>query len=187
MKIIGKCKTFSFISFLFLVVIGTLWHYAYRLTGNNSVIAAITPVNESVWEHLKILLFPALILSAAEFFIYGRNTDKFLAAKGIAILVGMCFIVTAFYTYSGICGGHFLLGDIAIFVISAAISSFLTCYLICNDTFKPSETLSAVVLTIITVFVILFIYFTYTPPHNELFRDPISEDFGITTEYKNKP
>ena len=38
-------------------LLGTLLHFTYRWSGRNPLIA---PVNESVWEHMKLLFFPML-------------------------------------------------------------------------------------------------------------------------------
>ena len=47
--------------FAFVSIVGTLWHFIYRWTGNNRLVALVCPVNESPWEHLKLLWFPFLL------------------------------------------------------------------------------------------------------------------------------
>ena len=39
-------------------ILGTLLHFTYRWSGRNPLIGLIAPVNESVWEHMKLLFFP---------------------------------------------------------------------------------------------------------------------------------
>lgn len=136
-------------------------------------------MNESVWEHLKLLLFPTLIFSVVEYFVYGREVENFFAARIYAVLIGMAAIVFLYYTYSGIIGQHFLAADIAIFVISAAITYSLSCKLMKSGRLFASNNSSIIAICIIAAVIIFFIYFTFNPPMLELFRDPISEDFGI--------
>ena len=38
--------------------LGTLNHFLYFLSGQSPIVALFCPVNESVWEHLKLLYFP---------------------------------------------------------------------------------------------------------------------------------
>jgi hypothetical protein len=152
MKFFGKCRAYSFIGFLVLVLFGSVWHFAYELSGNNGVIAAFAPVNESVWEHLKIVLFPSMILSVFEFMLYGKRSKSFISAKCLSNLLAMLFTVTAYYTYTGIIGDHYFLADVSIFIIASAIIEFLTCYLISNDRFKGSDNMAATLLTVLTAF-----------------------------------
>ena len=155
------------------------------MSGGNTFIGAFTPVNESVWEHLKLLLFPTLLFSVAEYFVYGREVGNFFAVRIYAVLIGMASIVLLYYTYSGILGQHFLAADIAIFVISAAITYLLSCKLMKNGQLLASNNSSIIAICIIAAVIIFFIYFTFNPPMSELFRDPVSEDFGIVMSISN--
>ena len=54
---------------LFLTLIfGNLLHFVYDWSGQNSVVAAFAAVNESTWEHMKLLFFPMLALVLFLFF-----------------------------------------------------------------------------------------------------------------------
>ena len=37
---------------------GTLFHFGFRLSGELFFVGLLAPVNESVWEHFKLLLWP---------------------------------------------------------------------------------------------------------------------------------
>ena len=55
---------YSKITFCILtLILGTLLHFLYEWTGYNYLVGFISPVNESTWEHLKLLFFPVLFLS----------------------------------------------------------------------------------------------------------------------------
>ena len=41
------------IGFVFVSVIGTLAHFVFEWSGNNTVVGLFCPINESPWEHLK--------------------------------------------------------------------------------------------------------------------------------------
>lgn len=172
----------SFIGFLFTVIAGGLLHFAFAASGGNTLIGAFTPVNESVWEHLKLLLFPAAAFSIIEFIIYGRSRPAFFAAKSLSIMIGLAAIVTLFYTYTGIAGRNYLAADIAVFITSAALTYYLSCVLMrCPRLY--TERASIIGISLIAVIIILFIYFTFNPPVNGLFRDPVTDDFGIPDKF----
>ena len=60
-KLSGK---YIFISgFLFTSVLGTLSHFFYEWSGDSTFIGLVCPISESAWEHMKLLFFPALLLS----------------------------------------------------------------------------------------------------------------------------
>ena len=56
----------TIIGVIFVSAAGTLLHFVYSWTGNNSIIGLFAPVNESTWEHMKLLYFPMLLFCAAE-------------------------------------------------------------------------------------------------------------------------
>lgn len=62
---IGDCmrnKTgLQWCGFAFVSIVGTLWHFIYQWTGDNRLVALVCPVNESPWEHIKLLWFPFLL------------------------------------------------------------------------------------------------------------------------------
>ena len=39
---------------VFTVIIGTMLHFTFELSGNQPVVGVFSAVNESVWEHLKL-------------------------------------------------------------------------------------------------------------------------------------
>ena len=44
--------------FLFTGALGVLLHFLYEWSGGNTLAAAFSAVNESTWEHMKLLFFP---------------------------------------------------------------------------------------------------------------------------------
>lgn len=52
-----KIKKYQIISSIFVCILGTLLHFTYKVFGENSFVASFSAVNESVWEHLKLLYF----------------------------------------------------------------------------------------------------------------------------------
>lgn len=94
---------YRILQFFIISILGVLLHFTYEWSGNNSAVGIVSAVNESVWEHLKLLFFPMLALTLWEL-AGGKHPSDFIQARTIGILGGMIFIVTAFYTFWGVSG-----------------------------------------------------------------------------------
>lgn len=155
---------------LFTLILGTLLHFCYDWSGHNPFAALFLPINESVWEHLKMLFFPALIYTLFEVFVLSKTSARFLSARTLGMVLGMFFIVSSFYTCTGITGKHSLAMDILIFIL-AVLAAFLLSRCLevhCPAVCLPSWLSSAILLLI----VLCFFIFTTRPPALPLFQDP---------------
>lgn len=162
----------SIIGFFAVSILGTVNHYLYEWSGNNSFIGTFTPVNESVWEHLKLLFFPYLIFCIIEFIVYGKHIKGFLFSRLTGILYGLIFMPVAFYAYTSIIGKSILSLDILIFIISVALSFYISFNRIKNN----KDTRYNMNIPAIIIFIgiaTLFIGFTFCPPQTEIFRSPV--------------
>ena len=168
-KMILKFQIFSAI---FTMILGTILHFTFEWSGNNHFVAAFSAVNESTWEHLKLLFFPMLLTTIIGYFYIGKNTSSFLCSKLIGILTAISFTVTFFYTYTGILGTNFAFIDISIFFIAVLLGEYITYKFLLSD-FSCNKNIS------IFLLLICFILFTYITPKIGLFKDPITNNFGI--------
>ncbi|MCK9497638.1 MAG: DUF6512 family protein [Candidatus Colwellbacteria bacterium] len=162
--------------FFFVVLVGSALHFAFAASGNNLAVALIAPVNESVWEHLKLFFFPFLLFALIEYRFIGRPIKNFWFTKGSLSLLGPLFIVAMFYTYSSLLGGNFLVADIGIFVISAGISAKIGYNIMTHKMVQKRS--REVAIGIIVFMAIAFTIFTFRPPENELFADPLTGGYG---------
>lgn len=160
------------------IVLGTVLHFLYKWTGENIILASFSAVNESVWEHLKLVFYPMLILGIVEYFFVKDITNNYIEAKTIGIFFSICFIVISFFTYTGILGTNFLFLDILIFILSILLGEYLSYKFMKrqNESNKNTKILAS---TIIIFLLLCFITFTYTTPEVNLFRDPITGIYGI--------
>lgn len=158
-------------------IFGALLHFGYRWSGKKLLVGLFSPINESTWEHLKMLFFPSCLFGILEYCAVGKNIVNFLAAKSVSILAGMSVIVICFYTYTGILGTHWLAADILTFLLGVTCSSYLFLHLVHYKFFAPKAPLGAIAL--LAVLCACFFIFTVSPPHIGLFRDPATGDYGI--------
>ena len=164
-----KLKNFI-LGFLIIGALGTLGHFAYALSGKNTVLGYFTPVNESTWEHLKLLFFPTLIFSVFEYFLMKEKPNNYLPSITIALMIGLISIVTIFYTYSGVLGFKIEWFNIAIYYISLLIMLIVkTALLSLKFESKAANWFS---LLWIFVMALMFIFFTYNPLDLGIFKEP---------------
>ena len=153
---------FIIFSGIFVMILGTLLHFTYEWSGNNQFIASFSAVNESTWEHLKLLFFPMLLTTIIGFFYLEKSCPNYWCARLFGILTAILFTIVFFYTYTGIIGTNFAFVDISIFFFAVILG----------------ELVSYTIFLIIALF-ICFITFTYFTPEIGLFRDPVTGLFGI--------
>lgn len=163
--------------FVFTGIAGTLLHFLYEWTGENRIAALFSGVNESTWEHMKLLFFPLLIFAIIESRYIGKEYNNFWCVKLIGILLGLSVIPVLYYTYTGIFGKNADWFNITIFFIATAVSYIAERGLLKKEkNFCPFETLAKIILLLIAV---LFFVFTFAPPQIPLFKDPITKLYGI--------
>ena len=92
---------FLIFSVIIISFIGTLSHFLYDISNHNKVIGLFSAVNESTWEHVKIALTPTLLWGLLDGFIYGSNSNYFLA-KFISLLIIIILTPTLYYGHKAI-------------------------------------------------------------------------------------
>ena len=166
-----KLKKWHIVGVIFTLILGTLLHFTYEWSNENPIIALLSPVNESTWEHLKLLFTPMLLFGILEYFAYGNKFPNFVLIRALSILVGMSTIIITFYTYVGIIGQHFLWADIATFVLGVLAAYWFSFKNLQTENFASTNSRKIGYLIII-VLIICFILFTFRPPNIGLFLDP---------------
>lgn len=162
----------NFLAFLIIGVSGVLLHFLYDWTNENAVVGIVSAVNESTWEHLKLLFVPAIIYSAFEYFLSSKNIRNFWPAVTLGILSAMLTITTVFYTYSGILGFNVDFINIIIYFIGVTVFINTKNKIIRKEIFnrKNAVIISLVILGILTI---LFIVWSFIPPSLGIFTPPI--------------
>ena len=166
---------FQIFSAIFASFAGTLLHFTYDWSNNNFIVGAFSAVNESTWEHLKLLFFPVLITTIIGYFYMGKEQPNLLCAKLAAIISGILFIIIFFYTYRGVIGTNIDFLNILSFFIAVILGECVTYKRLFSE--KSCNKILAV--TILALFFICFVIFTYITPRIGLFKDPVTNEYGI--------
>ena len=155
---------------------GTLLHFLYDWLGKSVWIAPFSGVNESTWEHMKLLFWPMFIYAILQSLFWGDRKD-FWCVKLRGILLGQVLIPVLFYTYNGAIGKSPDWLNIAIFFLSAALAYIYETRQFQSGSYHcPFPGLAAALLVAIGV---LFVFFTFHAPELAIFIDPLTGASGI--------
>lgn len=165
-------KKCTVIAFLLIGAVGTLLHFVYEWSGENPFVGVFGAVNESVWEHQKLLFFPALVYSVIEYFLCGRRVENYPAAAAIGIFAGIASILVLFYTYSGILGYSLPAVDITLFFVGVLVFLLVRNGIIRSGRLS-SPAAAIALLSAIALLLLLFVLWTFMPPRISLFRPAV--------------
>jgi len=161
---------------VFIVLVGSALHFTFELSGSNPLVGVFSAVNESVWEHLKLSFWPALLYAVTEYRYLRRKTGSFFPAKTVGIYLMPLVIVSSFYLYRAFIEENLVL-DILIFILAVTIGQLASYKLmIWKGASKIYTVISIIALILLAS---LFINFTFHPPQLPIFQDPITRGYGI--------
>lgn len=154
---------------------GTLLHFLYEWTGGAAWAAPFSAVNESTWEHMKLLFFPMFIYAILQSFFFKGRRD-FWCIKLRGTLLGLALIPVLFYTYNGVIGTSPDWINIAFFFVSLAAAYIYETKLFNADNARCAmPKLSFIALVMIAA---LFVIFTFATPEIGIFKDPLTGTYG---------
>ena len=153
---------------------GTILHFLYDWTGECILIAPFSGVNESTWEHMKLLFWPLFLFALIQR-LYYKEQKNYWCVKLAEILLGLVLIPVLFYTYNGVFGKSPDWINIAIFYITALLVFLFEWWAFKKN--WPQCKHPRLSLVAICLIGMLFVVFTFAPPQIPLFQDPLT---GIT-------
>jgi hypothetical protein len=164
---------------VFILLLGAVLHFAFEWSGEWRPLAVIAAVNESVWEHLKLGFWPALLYSAIEYRFLRGISNNFIVARTTAAIVIPAAIVALFYAYTAVVE-DMLVADILIFVVAVVLGQVAS-YGVLRSRLLPRglHWLAAVGLILL---VLAFALLTFYAPDFGLFRDSASGAYGIPVD-----
>lgn len=162
---------------IFTALCGTLLHFTYGWSGEAAVVGAFSAVNESVWEHMKLVAIPMFL----EYFLHakflGSTWPNLPAARALSTLLGTALIPVGFYTYTGIFGTHALWADITLFLLAVAVAFVLEYFLLYRGRVSALWIQVAGLLVLWGV-AFVFVWCTFHPPEFPLWLDASTGRYG---------
>ena len=172
-------KTLSYwqmLGFIFTGITGVILHFLFDWANQSIILSPFSAINESIWEHMKLLFFPMFVFSIIESVFIGKDYKSFWCVKVIGIVFGMALIPVLYYSINGIVGHTPDFVNIAIFYVAAAISYILETSLLKKDSIDCRSPKKAIV--ILVLISVIFAILTFIPPRIPLFQDPITKTYG---------
>jgi len=98
-------RLYHFIGIFVILSIAGPLHFAYEWSGENFFISLVAPVNESIWEHLKMVYWPTLLWWVLGYALFRRRSRlsgmRWGQSMAVSIIFGMLVIVLWYYTWAG--------------------------------------------------------------------------------------
>ena len=155
-------------AFVIIGIVGTLCHFVYKWSGESKIVGMLAPVNESIFEHQKLIFFPSVLYFAIEYLCCCRDIKNYIPASVLGIFSGIGFVVTFFYLYSGILGYSVDTVNVLLYFAGVAVMLIVRNILIKNDAFS-SETAKRVAIVSVLITAVLFMVWTAYPPKISFF------------------
>lgn len=150
-----------FLAFVITALAGTALHFLYDLLPS-PLTALFSPVNESIWEHVKLIYWPYL---AAMFLVTGKEAQGKRGSWLFTLLVISVAMLLAGYVYHISLGLDNLVFDIVLYVFLMALGFWLPGRL------NPKNARCTPVLLLVIALGAAIIIFTFLPPDHILFAD----------------
>lgn len=162
---------------IFIFLIGFIIHNLYEWCPN-IVTLILSPVNESVFEHMKMIYTSYIIWIIVKYFIlkkYNIKENNFLLKELLTFLFNIILFLTIYWPiYSKF--GENMLVTLTIYLISIIISQVLNYFI---EFKKDSNVLNIISLIVIFLIYAFTTYLTYNPPICKFFLDPTNNSYGL--------
>ena len=156
--------------FAVTALLGTLLHFLYDWFGKAWWVAPFSGVNESTWEHMKLLFWPMFLFAVVQSAFFRDRADFWCVTRN-GILLGLALIPVLFYTYNGVIGKSLDFVNITIFFIAAAVAYLYQAKALRGKNARCGKWTSLALLTLLAV---AFVLFTFRPPTLAVFKDPLT-------------
>lgn len=155
-----------------------LFHFVYEILPS-SITAIFFPVNESIWEHQKLLFTSVIFYGIIDYIILTKFKIKYnnffisLFVSAITIIpIFLCMYLPLYYKM-----GPKMFLNIGIMALAIIISQVISYHIL--KTKKDCHIGNIISIVLIIVSYIILGYLTYNPPKEELFFDTQDEKYGI--------
>lgn len=170
-------KTIKLIAAINIFIISFPAHFAYNFFPN-TITSILFPVNESIFEHMKIIFTSTLIYGLIDYTLLKLNNIKFNNFIFQLIFTSFISIPIFLIIYLPI---RFILGEYLILTLLLLFITYLISSIISYNILKSKSIpiLNIISIPLIIIIYSIFTYFTYNPPKNFFFLDTLTNSYGI--------
>ena len=170
-------KKIKIIAVIGIFLLSFISHFAYELFPN-IIFSFIFPVNESIWEHMKIIFTSTLIYGIIDYLLlkkYKIKYNNFPFQLCFTSLIGIpIYLVIYLPLYK-------LLGENMVISMSLLLLVYIITQIVSYNILKEKElkSLNIIAIPVILLSYLGFIYLTYNPPHTYIFYDTKENKYSI--------
>ena len=169
-------KKVKIVSIFGMFILCFLTHFLYNFFPN-TLFSIFFPVNESIWEHMKMMSSSILIWSILEYFLYKKfrvNHNNFILSLFLEVCLSIIIFLIIYLPIYHFTGSIFILNLIVLF-ISLYFVNIISYYILSlRDLHKELLGIVGIILLYI-----IFGILTYNPPFNYIFFDKMENKYGI--------
>jgi hypothetical protein len=164
--------------FLFIGLIGAALHFTFEMSNFSSMeVAYFSAVNESTWEHLKMVFFPGLVFALIQYTYVRDAVNNYIPARVAGLVIMPLVIAIGWYIYAPILGRSYFPADLFLFYLAVFLGQLVSYKLLTRTSLEKKFTQYA-----IGVFLVMFAAFstfTFFPPNIFLFEHLDLKDTGL--------
>ena len=170
-------KKDKIISILGIIILCFIFHFIYEWFPNK-LFALFFPVNESIWEHMKILFSSICFYGIIDYIVLSKNKIKFNNFVFNIFITGIISIILYLIIFLPIYNiiGENMFFSISLMIIVIIISQIISYFVLKS---KPIKYIDIISFILIIITYIIFGYLTYNPIHNYIFFDSHYNIYGI--------
>ncbi len=171
-------KKIKIIGTLTIFVLAFIYHFLYEWFPN-PIFSILFPVNESIWEHMKLLYTGILSWGLIEIILLKKNKINYNNYPYQLFLTSFTSIIVYLILYLPIYNliGEKLIISISLLFIVILLEQILSYYLLKQK--KETDILDKISIILIILFYMILLNLTYDPPKNYIFYDPVENKYGI--------
>ena len=182
----NKLLAWEIVAALFILLFGSSLHFAFELSNFWYPVAPFAAVNESIWEHLKMVFWPGLLFFAVQYAFLKNDAcaEQFWTAKALCLVLMPLLIAAGWYAMVAVTGEHYFVFDIALFV-GAIIAGQLLSYAVLSGKIGADPRPRFAFLAIFLL-ALAFTVFSFYPPRLSLFEHSTLKNtgqYGILQHY----
>ena len=170
-------KKDKILSSILIIALCFLFHFLYEWFPN-PLFAIFFPVNESIWEHMKILFSSICFYGIIDYIILYKNkigfNNFFFNIFATAFLSVVVYLLIFIPIYKIL--GENMIVSISLMIIVIILFQIISYFILKS---KHIHYINSISFILIIISYIVFGYLTYNPIHNYLFLDNIKNIYGI--------
>ena len=176
---LSKPETWILPGIPMIFIAGTILHFLFDWLMGFQPVGVFSAVNESVWEHMKLAVWPTVLWWSLYLIFCGQKNqiDKnlWMTSAMLALITCLLAIPMLFYFYTGAFGVGIFWIDIIIFAVSVAAGQLIGLHY-----YRYGQGISIYISCgVIAITVIMFAVFTFFPPELPIFEDATNGTYGI--------